>query len=119
MGAEGVVESGGIINKVSIELLQLVNDESFQQHSTDNKSDSMLREGRGGVVCSCLHDDINWDELSDQWTLDLKELFSEIRVWRSLEVFSMHLIGTTLPKSDRIRSVVCQYKLTCTHVYTP
>ena len=48
MGAEGVVESGGIINKVSIELLQLVNDESFQQHSTDSKSDSMLREGRGG-----------------------------------------------------------------------
>ena len=48
MGAEGVVESGGIINKVSIELLQLVNDESFQQHSTDNKSDLMLHEGRGG-----------------------------------------------------------------------
>lgn len=59
MGAEGVVESGGIINKVSIELLQLVNDESFQQHSTDSKSDSMLREGRGGVVCSCLLDDIS------------------------------------------------------------
>ena len=59
MGAEGVVESGGIINKVSIELLQLVNDESFQQHSTDNKSDLMLLERRGGVVRSCLHDDIS------------------------------------------------------------
>ena len=42
MGAEGVVESGGIINKVSIELLQLVNDESFQQHSTDSKSDLIM-----------------------------------------------------------------------------
>ena len=64
MGAEGVVESGGIINKVSIELLQLVNDESFQQHSTDNKSDLMLHERRGGVVRSCLHDDISLEFLS-------------------------------------------------------
>ena len=59
MGAEGVVESGGIINKVSIELPQLVNDESFQQHSTDNKSDLMLHERRGGVVRSCSHNDIS------------------------------------------------------------
>ena len=36
-----------------------MNDESFQQHSTDNKSDLMLLERRGGVVRSCLHDDIS------------------------------------------------------------
>ena len=53
-----------------------MNDESFQQHSTDSKSDSMLREGRGGVVCSCLHDDISLEFPSCSQT-EMSEVISE------------------------------------------